>query len=365
MPQLDRRSLLGSIGAAGLALPLARPFAALAQTPADPGLAAIHPDLRPFVSRIRAFSASVPPLSRENLAERRVGMDKFTMPPRKDVPWERRTIRGAKGQPEVSIIVVNAQADASRPAILHTHGGGFVMGSAQGAVRMLQDLCRQLDCLAISVDYRLAPETTWRGSLDDNHAALAWLHGNAAPLGADPTRIGLLGESAGGGHAALLAIAARDRGEVPVAFQCLVYPMLDDRTGSSRPVPGHLAPVGWTAAENRLGWECYLGMAPGTRRVPTAAVPARTSNLAGLPPTWIGVGGLDLFVEEDIDYARRLTAAGVATELIVVPGAFHGFDGLPSGAPVSAWFNAAKLDALRRGLGVASSTTDIPGRMMP
>jgi len=353
MPDHSRRALLKHMAAAGVALPFLSPLAALAQAPADPTLAAIHPDLRAAVVSMRRYAANTPPFNRDTLAAMREGMKRWSPPPRPDVPWDKRTIRGAKGHPDLVVVVINAKADGARPAILHTHGGGFVAGSAESSVRMLQDLCSELDCVAVSVDYRLAPETTWRGSVEDNYAGLTWLHTNAQALGVDPARIALLGESAGGGHAALLAITARDRGEVPVAFQCLIYPMLDDRTGSTRPVPAHLAPVGWKAADNRFGWECFLGMAPGTRRVPAVAVPARTASLAGLPPTWIGVGGLDLFVDEDIEYARRLNSAGVPTELIVVPGAFHGFDGIPSGAAVTAWFNAAKRDALRRGLGIA------------
>ena len=163
-----------------------------------------------------------------------------------------------------------------------------------------------------------------------------------------------MGDSAGGGHAAILAITARDRGEVPLAFQCLIHPMLDDRTGTTRKVPAHVGKLIWTAEGNRFGWESFLGMAPGRPSVPQEAVPARVENLAGLPPAFIGVGTLDLFVDEDIDYAQRLNAAGVPAELIVVPGAFHGFDGMPS--KIGQWFNAAKLDALRRGLGLRAST---------
>ena len=160
-----------------------------------------------------------------------------------------------------------------------------------------------------------------------------------------------MGESAGGGHAALLAITARDRGEVPVCFQCLIYPMLDDRTGSSRRMPWQVGNIVWTAEKNRFGWESFLGVKPGGRTVP-GGVPARVANLAGLPPAWIGVGSIDLFADEDVDYAQRLNRAGVPTELIVVPGAFHGFDSPFFPAKITKWFNAAKLDALRRGLGL-------------
>ena len=267
-------------------------------------------------------------------------------------------IPGGRGQPDVLIYIVNAAPGQARPAIVSMHGGGFVMGSAALDVTGLQDVCAELGTVAISVDYRLAPEVTYAGSIEDNYAALKWLHANAAGLGADPARIALLGASAGGGHAALLAIAARDRGEVPVAFQCLIYPMLDDRTASTRPVPPHVGRLVWNADSNRLGWKAFLGQEPGRSAAPKGAVPGRLADFTGLPPAFIGVGSLDLFHDEDVEYARRLNDAGVGCELIVVPGAFHGFDAAGLINPknrLAAWFNAAKLDALRHGLGIATA----------
>lgn len=358
--KISRRTLLKTAAIAGAVLPLGRAAAAIAQPEPDGWLAAIHPDLREPIARMSREFGAFPPLNRETLAQSRESMKRWSQPDRPDIPVTRQSVPGGKGQPDVDIYVINAKTDGARPAILHTHGGGFVSGSARLSVKPMQDLAAELDCVVVTVEYRLAPEATWRGSVEDNYAALKWLHANASSLGVDGTRIALLGESAGGGHAALLAIVARDRGEVPVAFQCLIYPMLDDRTGSSRAAAPHLAPTGWKASENRFGWESFLGMAPGGANVPLAAVPARTKSLAGLPPAFIGVGSLDLFVEEDIDYARRLNGAGVPAELIVVPGAVHGFDMMVPDAPVVRRFNAAKIDALRRGLGLARPHTYSP-----
>lgn len=311
----------------------------------------VHPELRLVARRILQMFEGDAPLSRATLTKMRT-MNALGAKPIADVPFERKIIPGGRGQPEVTIYIINAKPGAARPAILHTHGGGFVAGSAQASVASLQALCKQLDCVAVSVEYRLAPETTWAGSLEDNYAGLKWVHANATVLGVDRARIAVMGESAGGGHAALLAIAARDRGEVPVSFQCLTYPMLDDRTGSTRPVPPHVGRIIWTAQRNRFGWESFLGTRPGGRSV-RGGVPARVANLAGLPPAWIGVGSIDLFHDEDVDYAQRLNNAGVPTELIVVPGAFHGFDSPMFPASISRWFIAARVDALRRGLGIA------------
>ncbi len=354
MRMLDRRLLLKNASLGGAALACLSPLAALAQD--DPYLRLVHPDLQNMGRTFLSFSRNDKPLSLATLAERRAGMGRFTRPNRPDIPVEQRTIPGAKGQPDILLYLINSKPGASRPGIVNTHGGGFVLGSAQADVAGLQDICAELDAVAISVEYRLAPETTWAGSLEDNYAALKWLHANAASIGADPARIALLGASAGGGHAAMLAIAARDRGEVPVAFQCLIYPMLDDRTGSSRRVPAHVGKLVWTSAENRFGWQSFLGQKPGLAKAPRGAVPARLTNLTGLPPAFIGVGSLDLFHDEDVDYAQRLNDAGVGCELIVVPGAFHGFDLAALFEPknrLAAWFNATKLNALRQGLKIS------------
>ncbi|HEX7854596.1 MAG TPA: alpha/beta hydrolase [Sphingobium sp.] len=247
----------------------------------------------------------------------------------------------------MTIYVINAKRGEHRPAIVHTHGGGFVAGSAKSAIGNLQMTAQANDCTIITVEYRLAPETRYAGSIEDNYCALLWVYRNAAELGIDPSRIAVMGESAGGGHAALLALTARDRGEVPLVLQMLTYPMLDDRTGSTVPVPPHIGNFIWKPADNRYGWASFLGQKPGGRGVPRPAVPARIDNLAGLPPTFIGVGALDLFANEDIEYARRLDQAGVPTELHLFPGVYHNFDNQPF---LSAFrsFTALKNTALQK-----------------
>jgi acetyl esterase/lipase len=227
------------------------------------------------------------------------------------------------------------------------HGGGFMMTDPFLLPR-LQGIATDCHCVVVSVDYRLAPETRYPGSLEDNYAALKWVHAHAAELGIDRSRIAVGGESAGGTHAASLAIHARDRNEAPIVFQLLIYPALDDRTGSTRPAPPTIGHFMWNAGANRLAWSSLLGVPAGSSKVPAAAVPARVASVAGLPPAWIGVGSIDLFVEEDMEYARRLVHAGVATELLVVRGAFHGFDLLVPDAEVSQQFSASWKSALRK-----------------
>jgi len=220
------------------------------------------------------------------------------------------------------------------PAIVQIHGGGYVLGSYEMDDARFDRWCHELGVIGVSVEYRLAPETPWPGPLEDCYAALVWTHARAAELGIDPARIGVGGVSAGGGLAAALALLARDRGEVPVAFQVLECPMIDDRrvTVSSR-LDGLLV---WSRESNAYGWRAYLGDLFGTDVHHTAA-PARADDLTGLPPALVIVGGADGFRDEDITYALRLSQAGVPTVLYVIPGAPHGVQMFAGTAPAMQW----------------------------
>jgi len=342
---LSRRDI-GIIGGLGL-LAASRPALAAGAAPATPIDPArfVNPEFKPWFPILKA-TATQPAPTRETLATGRGGKNPMLPPPAATPAWEERKIPGPKGAPDVTAYVINAgRKGAPRPAILHTHGGGFVFGTAKDFISILQELASELDCVVVTVDYRLAPETPFPGSLEDNYAGLKWLHAHAEELGADPKRIAVMGESAGGGHAAMLAIAARDRGEVPVIYQSLIYPMLDDRTGSTRTPAPQVGAYIWRPVDNRFGWTSLLGKPAGSAEVPYGAVPARVENLKGLPPTFIGVGSIDLFVDESMEYARRLTAASVPVELHVYPGCFHAFDILPT--PTAKAFRAAARKGLK------------------
>jgi triacylglycerol lipase len=181
--------------------------------------------------------------------------------------------------------------------------------------------------------------------VEDAYAALNYVSAHATELNIDPARIGIKGESAGGGLAAALALLARDRGGVQPAFQHLIYPMIDDRT-TTHPYAGEFI---WTPELNQFGWAALLGHAPGAPDTSPYAAAARAENLAGLPPAYIATGALDLFVEENLEYARRLLRAGVAVELHLYPGAYHGFDVFP-GARVTATAVRDSTEALRRAM---------------
>ncbi len=266
------------------------------------------------------------------------------------VQVERRSVPRRNESGSVPVVIVRpCTAKQNRGGILHLHGGGMVMGSPDAWLSLLRQEAFQLDCVIVSVDYRLAPEAVFPAAIEDCYSALCWMAEEAAALGVDPARIGVAGESAGGGLAAALALMARDRSGPPLAFQNLLYPMLDDRTGSvgdSNPVTGQFM---WKREDNRFGWASLLGTSPGSSNVSPYAAPARADNLAGLPPAFIAVGSLDLFVDEDVAYAMRLLRAGVPVELTVHPGAVHGFD-YAADAAVSKRVAMQRMDAFLRAL---------------
>lgn len=290
-------------------------------------------------------------LSAEILAEVR-GLDRLPMPEldtaAASVRMSRHTVPGPAGAPDPAVLVYRPEkADDLLPCIFHIHGGGYVIGSVDAQEAQHRDMVAKLNCVLVTVDYRLAPETVFPGAIEDCYAALSWLFANALELGVEAARIGVMGESAGGGLAASLALMARDRGRYRLAFQHLIYPMLDDRT-CSRPDPHpHAGEFIWTPHNNRFGWTALLGVEPGSEAVSPYAAAARAKDLSGLPPAYVATGGLDLFLEEDLEYARRLMRAGVPVELHVYPGGFHGFDFDPA-AEVSARARRDSLAALSR-----------------
>jgi acetyl esterase/lipase len=211
------------------------------------------------------------------------------------------------------------------PAVaLYVHGGGMIGGTLAGYDPLVAGYAAASHVTLLSVDYRLAPEHPFPAGVDDAFAALTWLAEHSTDWGADPGHVGIMGDSAGGGIAAGVALMARDRGGPALAGQVLVYPMLDDRTITPDPALEGLTT--WSYDDNVTGWRALLGDDAQGVDVSPYAAPARAADLSGLPPTYIDVGGLDIFRDEDIAYAARLSAAGVPTELHVVPGAPHGYE---------------------------------------
>lgn len=260
-------------------------------------------------------------------------------------------VPGLEGGPEVRVLLyLPITVEGPRPTLLWIHGGGYIMGSPEQEELMVKNMVSAIGCVAVSVDYRLAPETRHPGPVEDCYTALKWLHTHASELGVDPTRIAIAGSSAGGGMAAALGLLARDRGEIPLVFQLLIAPMLDDRTCTLAEPHPYTGEFIWTREANRFGWASLLGQEPGAPDVSPYAAAARAEHLEGLPPTFINVGALDLFLEEDMEYARRLTRAGVPTEFHIYPGAYHGFR-MVADAQVTQTAARDQLAALKRALG--------------
>ena len=215
--------------------------------------------------------------------------------------------------------------DGAQPgsAVLYLHGGGMICGSVDLYDPVISAYVAASGVPILAVEYRLAPEHPHPIPVEDSYAGLCWLMEQASALGLDKARIGVMGDSAGGGLAAGVALLARDRG-IALARQILIYPMLDDRTV----VPdAALTPFAtWSYANNITGWAALLGDSCGTATVPASAAPARMVDATGLAPAYIEVGELDIFRDESIAYARRLTASGISTELHVHPGVPHGFE---------------------------------------
>jgi acetyl esterase/lipase len=237
-------------------------------------------------------------------------------------------------------------ASAVAAALLYIHGGGFVTGDVNTESAGAAVLVEELGIVVASVEYRLAPENPYPAALDDCMAALSWLRGEVGSLGVDPARIGVFGQSAGGGLAAAVALRARDEGGPALCFQFLGIPSLDDRleTPSMRRFTD--TPL-WSRPNAELSWKYYLG--PLTGETPYYAAPARASDLRGLPTAYVSAMEFDPLRDEAIDYAARLLQAGVSVELHVYPGTFHGSSAIP-GTAVSRRLHAESLDAVRRGL---------------
>jgi triacylglycerol lipase len=291
-------------------------------------------------------------LSSASLARRRAEMlEASDVVPRPDLPdlavAEARVPSAFGGEPVRVLTYRPRKADVSLPTIVHIHGGGFVMGAPEMKDVENRLLAWELRCAIYSVDYRLAPEAPYPAPLEDIYSVFAWLHANAGRLELDPARIGIKGESGGGGLAAAAALYARDHQGPKFAFQHLIYPMIDDRTAVRTDLHPDVGEFIWTRESNYFGWRSLLNREPGAANVSPYAAASRASDVSGLPPTYISVGGLDLFLEENMTYADRLSRARVPVEFHLYPRAYHGFYRVPE-ARVTRQAERDTREALRR-----------------
>jgi acetyl esterase/lipase len=266
---------------------------------------------------------------------------------------EEHTISGPRGDIEVSVIRPAKQLSGA-PIYYTIHGGGMVLGNRFIMLTSFDELAwvAEHEMVLVTAEYRLAPEHPAPAGVEDCYAGLLWAASQAETWGADPARIIVGGVSGGGGLAAGTVLLARDRGEVNVSAQLLICPMLDDRnlTVSSQQYQGSEAAAFWPRENNLWAWDAILGEGHANRDISAYSAPARATDLTGLPSTFIDVGSAELFRDECVDYASRLWAAGVQTELHVWRGAFHGFDTLNPTTAVAMACRAARADWLRRTL---------------
>ena len=229
------------------------------------------------------------------------------------------------------------------PLLVYIHGGGMIMGGLDGEDGTCQMLADQLGAVVASVDYRKAPENPYPAAPEDCYAATSWVFDNAAELSIDASNIGIYGQSAGGGLTLAVVLMSKDRGGPSFSFMAPIYPMIDDRnvTASSKLVTD----VGiWDRAGSIEAWGWYLG----GKEADQYAAPARAKDLVGLPPAYIDVGELDMFRDEDIEFAKRLAEANVQVEFHLWPGAYHASEVFAPTAKLSATIWATRISAMKR-----------------
>jgi len=262
-----------------------------------------------------------------------------------DVRIEERRVPGPAGAPEVLVRIYRPSVEGPAPGIFAIHGGGMCFGSCDANHGQSVAFCASLGAVVVSVQYRLAPEHPYPAAPEDCYAALTWMAAHTDELGVDPERIAIYGESAGGGLTIATALMARDRGGPKLSYMMAIYPMIDDRneTPSSHEIVG----VGlWDRDTNAMGWAAYLGGQPADGY----AAPTRCEDLSGLPPTYIDVGTVDLFRDEDLAFASRLVASGVPVEFHLIPGAYHGSETVAPDAALSKRIIARRMEAMGRAL---------------
>lgn len=301
------------------------------------GLAEVHADLRS--PALLALKLSI---TARSLWLIRLG-SRVRTSPGLGVTVTKRTVPTT---PPVQVQVTTPDAAPDRAsAVLYIHGGGMIIGSPQAESMISGPLARELGAVVVAPKYRLAPKHPFPAALDDCMGTLKWMRDNADDLGIDPDRLAVTGSSAGGGLAAAVAQRAHDEG-IQLRAQALIYPMIDDRAVLRDDHAGR-GRFGWSPASNRFAWTAYLGREPRMSDAPEYAAPARRLDLTGIAPAWIGVGSLDLFHDEAINYADALQHCGVACELVVVPGMYHAADLIVAKSPAMKAFRQNSIDHLR------------------
>lgn len=261
------------------------------------------------------------------------------------------TIPGPEGPITLSIFERTTEsAKSGRPGIFHIHGGGRILGHRFSGVATILQWVVDHDAVCVSIEYRLAPDSPGMVAVEECYRCLQWMADSTDKLGIDPQKLMIAGQSTGGGLAAGVALAARDRNGPQLCAQLLMCPQIDDRnnTVSSRQF---LDRGIWNAKDNALGWECALGTSTGSDEISPYLAPARAADLSRLPPAYIDVGSAEVFRDEDVHYALKLWQSGVQAELHVWPGGFHVFEQMAPNSELGRRAIAARNAWVQRVLG--------------
>lgn len=261
------------------------------------------------------------------------------------------TIKGPGSELLLKVYEPKIRKNERLPAVFWIHGGGYVMGHPDGDDALCECFIERIKCVVVSIDYRLAPEHKYPAAIEDCYAGLKWMVSKSEELKIDTSKIAIAGASAGGGLTAALALMVRDRGEIKVAFQAPLYPMLDDRnvTPSSYEINEKNLPKAWNRESNEIAWKMYLG-SNISGETSYYAAPARAKDLTGLPPAYIFIGQLDPFRDETLEYVTRLVQAGIPVEFHLYPGCFHGFDSIFNNTEISRQARSEYINAISKAL---------------
>lgn len=272
-------------------------------------------------------------------------------PPDPEVAFADRSIPGPPGAPDVTVRIYEPIVKKGiLPGVLFLHYGGYSIGVPDHENAKCIRYVKEIGCVVVSVDYRLAPENPAPAAYEDCYAALVWFAANAKELGVDPSRIGVTGFSAGGGLTISVCLLARDRKGPSLIFQMPLAPTIDDRLKTKSTIEfTDKRALNYESCKNI--WNQYLGVGHELRDdISPYAAPARATDLSGLPPCYAYVGGLDPHRDETIDYISRLAQAGVPTGFTLYAGGIHGFELENPNAQISKHAEATATWALKRGL---------------
>ena len=232
---------------------------------------------------------------------------------------------------QIRVIVYKPiKSDKEIPGLLYMHGGGYIMGSPEQDHGVMKELLLKRQCVIVSPDYRKSFDAPYPAAIHDCYDTLKWMIDNQIELGFRKDQLFTAGISAGGGLTAAINLMARDIGDINIAFQMPMYPMLDDRMTTESMI-NHDGPI-WNEALSKYAWDLYLSNGKATS---CYAAPSRAEFLENLPPLSTFIGGLDPFLDETLDYIERLKQTGVTAECKVFEGAYHGFEVVCPKAKVS------------------------------